>query len=70
MHCGTHLFYRLKKEDFYALSAGLFKESAEWPFTLQVFVDEKPGNYEFANETQKMTGREVFEAWAPPPKED
>lgn len=63
--CGSHLFYRLKEGGFYALSAGLFRESSEWPFKLQVFIDEKPGNYAFANSTREMTGEEVFKAWSP-----
>ena len=29
-------------------------------FGLQVFIDEKPDYYEFANETKDMTGAEVF----------
>ena len=65
MHCGTHLFYRLKDADFYALSAGLFTETGEWPLALQVFIDEKPKNYSFANKTRTMTGEQVFQAWAP-----
>src|SRR5690554_5503071 len=48
VHCGTHLFYRLKQGEFYAFSAGLFEESGDWPFTLQVFIDEKPTNYTFS----------------------
>ncbi len=63
--CGTHLFYRLTKDEFYAVSVGLFQEGGGWPFKLQVFVDEKPGNYQFANATREMTGEEVFEKWAP-----
>lgn len=62
--CGTHLFYRLKQGEFYALSAGLFKEGENWPFELQVFVDEKPDNYQFANVTREMTGEEVFKAFS------
>lgn len=63
--CGTHLFYRLVKGDFYAVSLGLFQEGGEWPFELQVFIDQKPGNYQFANATHEMTGEEVFKAWSP-----
>lgn len=63
--CGTHLFYRLAKGGFYALSVGLFEEGGLWPFKLQVFIDEKPGNYEFANRTHEMTGEDVFKAWSP-----
>lgn len=63
--CGSHLFYRLKKAPFYALSAGLFKESEAWPLKLQVFIDEKPESYTFANKTEEMTGEQVFQAWQP-----
>lgn len=61
--CGSHLFYRLKSAPFYAVSAGLFAESGNWPFKLQVFIDEKPANYSFAERTKTMTGEEVFNAW-------
>lgn len=70
MHCGTHLFYRLKESDFYAVSVGLFDEANKWPLTLQVFVDEKPENYDFANETRTMTGEEVFKAFSSAPPTD
>lgn len=62
--CGTHLFYRLAQGEFYAVSAGLFAEAGNWPFELQVFVDEKPDNYRFADATKEMTGEEVFKAFS------
>src|SRR5690625_5160809 len=62
--CGTHLFYRLKEGSFYALSVGLFQEGTQWPFDLQVFIDQKPQNYQFANTTRTMTGEDVFNAWS------
>ena len=61
--CGSHLFYRLKSAPFYAVSAGLFPASADWPLKLEVFIDEKPATYSFAEPTRKMTGEEVFKAW-------
>src|SRR5690554_2359711 len=30
--CGTHLFYRLRQDEFYALPVGLFEDSGNWPF--------------------------------------
>ena len=33
-------------------------------FTSQIFVDEKPAYYDFANKTKNMTGPEVFAAFA------
>ena len=62
--CGTHLFYRLLSGEFYSLSVGLFKEGAHWPFKLQVYIDEKPGNYQFANKTREMTGEEVVKLFS------
>ena len=64
-HCGTHLFYRLIKGEFYAVPVGVFQEGGEWPFALQAFIDQKPGNYQFANATREMTGAEDFKAWSP-----
>lgn len=59
--CGTHLFYRLRDGSLYALPVGLFgDEGGEWVFDHQVFIDEKPTYYRFANQTHDMTGAEVF----------
>lgn len=63
-HCGSHLFYRLKEGDHYAIPVGLIDAGEAWTFTSQIFIDEKPSFYDFANETTKMTGKEVFEAFA------
>ncbi|WP_151703679.1 GFA family protein [Nitrincola alkalilacustris] len=57
--CGTHLFYRLKEGGFHAIPAGLFAND-QWQFDHQVFIDEKPAYYDFANTTKNMTGAEVF----------
>ncbi len=62
--CGSHLFYRIKESNQYIMPAGLF-DDAEFIFNHQVFIDEKPGFYSFANETHDMTGAEVFAEFAP-----
>ncbi len=64
--CGTHLFYRLKESGQYIIPAGFF-DAAEAQHTLdhQIFIDEKPAYYDFANETRNMTGAEVFAMYAP-----
>jgi len=58
--CGTHLFYRLKHDQRYIVPVGLFR--AEHPFNLhqQIFIDDKPAFYDFANKTKLLTGAEVF----------
>ena len=35
-------------------------------FVNQIFIDEKPPYYDFANATKTMTGAEVAAAFAPP----
>ena len=64
--CGTLIAWRLQEGGEYHLSAQLFEETTEYPLGLQVFIDEKPGNYNFAEKTAIMTGAEVFAAFAPP----
>lgn len=61
--CGTHLFYRLRARDHYAVPAGLVDRGEPWNFDSQIFIDEKPAFYTFANPTTDMTGQEVFEAF-------
>jgi hypothetical protein len=63
--CGTHLFYRLKDNGQYMVPVGLFGNDATFAFDHQVFIDEKPNYYGFENETQDLTGAEVFEMFAP-----
>jgi hypothetical protein len=58
--CGTHLYYRLKQSGQTIVSAGLFDDQTGWTFDHQVFIDEKPDYYEFANRTHDLTGAEVF----------
>ena len=65
--CGSHLFYRLKESKQHMMAAGLFDDNTMFKLDHQVFIDEKPDFYSFANETNNMTGAEVFEKYAPTP---
>jgi len=58
--CGTHLFYFLKPNNQYHLPAGLLKIEEQYNFSHQIFIDEKPEYYDFANKTKNMTGAELF----------
>ena len=68
-NCGTHLFYRLKESGQYIMPAGLFDfhqvDLQQMVFDHQVFIDQKPAYYEFANQTKNMTGAELFAMYAP-----
>lgn len=62
--CGTGLFYRVIEADLYYMSLGLFDDQERWRMVSQIFTDEKPAYYDFANKTKMMTGAEVFAAVA------
>ncbi|HIC79818.1 MAG TPA: GFA family protein [Kiloniellaceae bacterium] len=64
--CGSNLFYRLLQTGDHYLYAGLFDDQDDFAMTAQVFIDEKPDYYAFANETKNMTGAEIFAMYAPP----
>ncbi|MDJ0901745.1 MAG: GFA family protein [Xenococcus sp. MO_188.B8] len=59
-NCGSHLFYRLKENNHYYLPVGIFDNSEGLVFDLQVFIEEKPEYYSFANKTNNMTGADLF----------
>ena len=62
--CGSHLFYRLKGTGEHMVCAGLFDEATDQDAGLrlrrQVFIDEKPAYYSFADNTENLTGAELF----------
>ncbi len=64
--CGSNLYYRLIEADEYVICAGILDDQDSLALTIQIFIDEKPKFYEFANETKTMTGAEVFALYAPP----
>lgn len=61
--CGTHLFYRLKEGGHYAIPVGLFDDGDHWKFSQQIFIDQKPSFYSFAERTNNLTGQEVFDLY-------
>ena len=58
--CGTHLFYRIKQTGQHVIPVGVFDDTEGLVFDHQVFIDEKPSFYRFAEETHDMTGAEIF----------
>ncbi len=61
--CGTSLFYRLRDAGNYQMALGAFDDAGDLEFASQVFIDEKPASYDFANATRKMTGRQVIDTY-------
>ena len=62
--CGTHLFYRLKAGGFDAVPVGVLDGDTDWTLDLQVYIDEKPAYYCFANQTQTLTAAQVIEQFS------
>ncbi|MBL4851705.1 MAG: GFA family protein [Gammaproteobacteria bacterium] len=62
--CGSNLFYRLKDNQQYMMPPGLFDGFDSLTFDHQIFIEEKPDYYDFANDTHNMTGAEVFAAFS------
>lgn len=58
--CGSNLFYRFTPANNYSLPAGLFDDDGDLSLGEQIFIDEKPGWYDFAQDTVKKTGAEVI----------
>ncbi len=64
--CGTNLYYRIIESGGHHVCVGMLDDQSKLGVTSQIFIDEKPEFYDFANETKTMTGAEVFAMFAPP----
>lgn len=53
--CGTSLFWRLHDGSQIDVSAQALEDPSRFPFETEVFFDDKPSNYAFANATTKLT---------------
>lgn len=58
--CGTHLFYFFKPKSGYSFQAGLFDGADGYELSDEIFIDEKPGYYDFAGKRERLTGPEVM----------
>lgn len=63
-NCGTHLFYRLRDKSFINIPLGTIDNNVDFKFHLQIYIDSKPKNYTFADETACMTEAQVLAAFA------
>ena len=53
--CGTILFWRMRNGSLLTISAQAFDRPEDFAFASEIFIDNKPGNYAFADETEKLT---------------
>ncbi len=58
--CGSNLWYHFLPGNTHSFLAGLFDLPAAFRITQQIFVDEKPHWYDYAQETPMKTGAEII----------
>lgn len=58
--CGTSLFWRMQDGSIAAVSVHALELDDAPRLATEIFIDEKPDFYAFANDTRKMTGAEVI----------
>ncbi|MES2490383.1 MAG: GFA family protein [Pseudomonadota bacterium] len=63
--CGTHLYYKLLPTGEYFVPAGAF-DSTDFELVSQIYIDNKPAYYSFANQTAMLTEAQVIAQYAPP----
>ena len=64
-NCGTHLFYRVKRDDQYYIPVGLFDGVDDFVLKRQIYIDQKPDYFCLANETAEFTEAELTVADPP-----
>ncbi|MFK7878626.1 GFA family protein [Roseobacter sp.] len=68
--CGSSVYYRVTApgphEGTYHFGVGTLNDVGDVPLTGELFIDEKPGGYSFAQKTHQMTTEEVMAMFAPP----
>ena len=63
--CGSNLYYRVVETGDHVVCAGILDDQGDLTLKSQIFIDDKPDFYAFANDTKNLTGAEVFAMYAP-----
>lgn len=58
--CGSSLFFHYLPADHYSVAFDALDDVEGLVFDQQIFIDEKPRAYSFAEDTAKMTGAEII----------
>ncbi|WP_263143890.1 GFA family protein [Pseudomonas sp. RIT-PI-AD] len=64
--CGSSLFWRARDGSALVVSAMAFEDPAQFELKTEIFVDEQPCNYAFAQPTRRLTGAEALAAFSKP----
>lgn len=58
--CGASLFWRMQDGSAAVVSLQALDEASGVVFAEEIFIDDKPATYDFANDTAKLTGAEFI----------
>lgn len=67
--CGTHLYIKDQNTNEYGIPPGLFENKAGIALQRQIFIDQKPTCYSFAESTKDITSDFIYQHF-PHVKED
>jgi hypothetical protein len=58
--CGSILFWKVAGEDRYTFTAGALDDPSTLVLTKEIFIEDKPAFYDFANATEKQAGTDAM----------
>jgi hypothetical protein len=58
--CGTPLFWRMQDKSMTIVSVNALDDVGALKLDHEVYIDEKPGYYSFAEKTHQMTGADIM----------
>ena len=61
--CGSTLFWRMQDGSANVVAAQAFDDPSGFALVSEIFTDEQPATYAFANHTKRQTGAEFFAAF-------
>ena len=61
--CGSNLFWKAAGKDQYTFSAGALDDQSQLHLATEIYIEDKPAFYDFANDTLKQTGAEATAAF-------
>ncbi len=62
-HCGSVLFWKVAGEDRYTFTAGSLDRATGLTLAKEIFIEDKPAFYDFANATEKLYGTDAMAAY-------
>lgn len=62
--CGSTLYFKMKNSEKFSAQAGLFDLPDGLEIGEHIFIDEKPGWYDFTGDAPRLTGAETLEKYA------